>query len=309
MNIDNSIEVRLRKSKRKRAIMQNLEGWAFLSLNFVGYVLFRLVPIIIAFILSFCDWKFSIGMKGLKFIGLKNYIDLWSDEWFIHSAINTFYFTFANVPIAIALSLIVAIVLNDKIFCRGLVRLSFYLPNISSAVAISIIWAMLFSPSYGPINMFLQSMGVVNPPGWISSSKWAMPTLILMSIWQIIGYNIIILLAGLQGISKTYYEAADIDGASGIQKFYRVTLPMLSPTIFFLTIMSLINSFQVFAPVNILTKGGPGTSTTVFAYYIYTSAFTYNKMGYASSVSWVLFLIIFAFTLIQWKLQDKWVVE
>ncbi|MEK3723091.1 carbohydrate ABC transporter permease [Paenibacillus sp. FSL H8-0034] len=304
-NTDMIVVTKARSNKLR--LRENLDGWLFLSVSLVGYLLFRFIPIIFSLVLSFCDWNLISGLKGIRFVGLDNFAELLHDQWFISSLINTFYFAFVSVPISIGLSLLVAVIVNQSVYGKGLIRLLLYSPHISSMVAISVIWAILYSPSFGPINMFLKSIGISNPPGWISSSTWAMPSLIIMSIWQSIGYNMVIMLAGLQGIPKDYYEAAEVDGANLFQKFKIITIPLMSPTLFFVMITSVIGSFQIFAQVNIMTQGGPGTSTSVLVYYIYNVAFNYNRMGYANSIAWVLFVIILVLTLWQWRQQKKWV--
>ncbi|MCU6793190.1 sugar ABC transporter permease [Paenibacillus sp. WQ 127069] len=304
-NTDMIVVTKARSNKLR--LRENLDGWLFLSVSLVGYLLFRFIPIVFSLVLSFCDWNLISGLKGIRFVGLDNFAELLHDQWFISSLMNTFYFAFVSVPISIGLSLLVAVIVNQSVYGKGLIRLLLYSPHISSMVAISVIWAILYSPSFGPINMFLKSIGISNPPGWISSSTWAMPSLIIMSIWQSIGYNMVIMLAGLQGIPKDYYEAAEVDGANLFQKFKIITIPLMSPTLFFVMITSVIGSFQIFAQVNIMTQGGPGTSTSVLVYYIYNVAFNYNRMGYANSIAWVLFVIILVLTLWQWRQQKKWV--
>jgi multiple sugar transport system permease protein len=275
---------------------ENLAGWAFLSLNFIGYILFKLIPLLMALILSFSKWNFVVGFKGIKFIGLENYAKLFTDKVFQVAMVNTLKYSFVMVPIAIFLALIVGSVLNRHVYFKSGIRLAFYLPNISSMVAVSVVWMILFLPSYGPINTFLMSLGIENPPRWLNASKTSLLSIIIVSIWQSLGYNIIIVLAGLQTIPASLYEAAKIDGANTVQTFFRITIPSLSSTLFFLTMISFISSFQVFTPVQVMTEGGPGTSSAVIVYYIYTTAFQYNNIGYASSMSWVLFLLVFVFT-------------
>ena len=300
-------EVAICKRKRisKAVLRENIAGWLFISLNLIGYIAFKLLPIILSLCLSFCKWNLISGLSGVKFTGLKNYMNLLTDDWFRASVINTFVFAFASVPISIFLALLLAVVLNDKIFMKSLVRLCFFLPYICSMVAISVVWNILYMKSFGPINQFLRAVGIANPPGWLSSSHWAMISIIIMSVWQVIGYNSIILLAGLQGIDRSLYESANIDGASGIAKFFKITIPMLSPSLFFVTVTSIIGSFQVFTQINIMTQGGPGTSTMVLVFYIYKTAFSYNNIGYANAIGWALFLIVFVFTALQWKFQSK----
>lgn len=275
---------------------ENMAGWAFLSLNFIGYILFKLAPLIMSGVLSFSKWNFATPITNLKFIGFANYAKLPLDPTFIQSLINTLLYGIVLVPIAIFLALIFGVILNSHVYGKGVLRLAFYLPNISSMVAVSIVWMILFIPAYGPINKVLMSLGIQNPPDWLNSSSTSLLSLIIVGVWQRIGYNVIIVLAGLQGISPSLYEAAKIDGASGVQQFWYITIPSLSNTMFFLTMISFISSFQVFTPVQIMTQGGPGISSSVLVYYIYRSAFTNNQIGYATAMSWVLFFIVLVFT-------------
>ncbi len=275
---------------------ENIAGWSFLFLNFVGYIIFKLIPLVMAMVLSFSKWNFVTGLKGIKFLGLENYKNLFTDEVFHISMLNTLKYSFVMVPVSIFLALIVGSILNNKVYFRSTMRLAFYLPHISSMVAVAIIWMILFLPSYGPINTFLQSIGIENPPRWLNASSTSLLSIMIVSIWQSLGYNVIIVIAGLQTIPATLYESAKIDGANAVQTFFRITIPSLSSTLFFLTMISFIHSFQVFTPVQVMTEGGPGNSSSVIVYYIYTTAFQYNNVGYASAMSWVLFLMVFIFT-------------
>ena len=275
---------------------ENFAGWAFLSLNFLGYIIFKLIPLVLALILSFSKWNFITGLKGIQFLGLQNYADLFTDELFKVSMLNTLKYSFIMVPVAIFLALIVGSILNGNVYFRSGIRLAFYLPNISSMVAVSVIWMILFLPTYGPINTFLMKIGIENPPKWLNGSSTSLLSIMIVSIWQSLGYNVIIVLAGLQTIPASLYESAKIDGANTVQTFFKITIPSLSSTLFFLTMISFIHSFQVFTPVQVMTEGGPGNSSYVIVYYIYTTAFQYNNIGYASAMSWVLFLMVFVFT-------------
>ncbi len=284
--------------KRKGSALQrreNMAGYAFISLNFVGYVAFKLIPLILALILSFADWNFISGWENIKFVGIDNYLKLPSDPIFIDSLINTIIYAIVLVPVSIFIALVFAVILNDNVYGKGILRLAYYLPNVSSMVAVSIVWMVLFLPSYGPINQFLMSIGIENPPRWLNGSSTSLLSIIIVGVWQSIGYNIIIVLAGLQGISKSLYESAEIDGANAVQKFFYITIPSLSSTMFFLTMISIIRSFQVFTPVQVMTSGGPGNSSSVLVYYIYTTAFRHSNIGYASAMSWVLFALVFVF--------------
>lgn len=275
---------------------ENISGYAFLMLNFLGYILFKLVPLLLALVLSFADWNFISGWENIKMVGLENYKKLLDDPVFLRSVLNTVIYAVGLVPVAIFLALIFAVILNEHVYGKGVLRLAFYLPNVSSMVAVSVVWMILFLPSYGPINQFLMSIGIESPPKWLNGSSTSLLSIMIVGIWQTVGYNIIIVLAGLQGISRSLYESAEIDGANAIQKFFYITIPSLSNTMFFLTMISFIRSFQVFTPVQVMTSGGPGNSSSVLVYYIYTTAFKYSDIGYASAMSWMLFLLVFAFT-------------
>ena len=280
----------------KRDIKENLTGWAFIGLNLLGYLLFKLLPLFLAGGLSFTKWNIAASLDTLQFVGFGNFSRIFHDPVFWESFWNTILYAIVMVPIAIGLSLVLAVILDTHVFGRGLLRLAFYLPNISSMVAVSVVWMILFIPSYGPINSILMSLGIDNPPKWLNATSTSLLSIIIIGVWQRLGYNIIIILAGLQGVSKSLYEAAEIDGANGIQKFFYITIPSLSNTMFFLTMISFISSFQMFTPVQVMTKGGPGTSSSVLVYYIYKAAFQNNDIGGASAMAWVLFLLVFVFS-------------
>lgn len=280
----------------RREVKENLTGWAFIGLNLIGYLLFKLLPLFLAGVLSFTKWNIAASLDTMKFVGFSNFTRIFRDPVFWESFWNTILYAVVMVPIAIALSLVLAVILDTHVFGKGLLRLAFYLPNISSMVAVSVVWMILFIPSYGPINSILMSLGINNPPKWLNATSTSLLSIIIIGVWQRLGYNIIIILAGLQGVSKTLYEAAEIDGANAAQKFFYITIPSLSNTMFFLTMISFISSFQMFTPVQVMTKGGPGTSSSVLVYYIYKSAFQNNDIGGASAMAWILFLLVFVFS-------------
>jgi multiple sugar transport system permease protein len=284
---------------------ENLAGFAFLALNFTGYLAFKLIPIMMALVLSFSKWNFVSGIRGVKLIGLANYAKLLSDPVFIRSVLNTIVYATALVPISIFLALVFGVILNEYVFGKGILRLAFYLPYISSMVAVSMIWMILFIPSYGPINTFLASVGVAHPPRWLNASSTSLLSIIIVGVWQSLGYNIIIVLAGLQGIPPALYESADIDGANVVRKFFSITIPSLSSTMFFLVMIAFIRSFQVFTPVQVMTQGGPGDSSSVLVYYIYRTAFEQSDIGYASAMSWVLFLLVFVFAIVRNAMRPR----
>jgi multiple sugar transport system permease protein len=221
--------------------------------------------------------------------------------------VNNIYFTIVTVPLTILLALIFACILNKYVFFKNVFRATLFLPYIVNIVAVCYVWMMLFQSNYGPINAFLRAMGIKNPPGWLGSAQWAMPTIMLMQLWINVGYCMVIYLAGLQQIPTELNEVSKIDGATHFKHFRYVVWPLLSPTTFFIVVTMVINSFKIFSPVNIMTDGGPGSKTTVLVFYTYITAFRFYKMGYASAVATVLFIIIFIITYIQWHGQKKWI--
>ncbi len=291
----------------KAKAKENLSGYLFVLPSLIGFTIFMLFPVLFSLILSFCDWDLVSGFTNIKFIGLNNFIDIWNDTGFIQALKNNFIYTIVVVPVTMVFSLILAIILNNKVYGKKPLRLLFFLPHISNVVAVSIIWMALYHPTLGPINQFLASIGISRPPQWLADPNWALPAIMAMTIWMGIGYDLIVYMAGLQGIPNQLYEAAEIDGANHFMKFFHVTLPLLSPTTFFLFVTRIITSFQVFGPINVMTEGGPAGATTVLVFEIYKQGFKYYKFGYASAIAWVLFVIIFLITIIQWNRQNKWV--
>ena len=281
-----------------------LAGYLFLLPNFAGFFLFMFIPIIMGFVISLTNYD---GFKNFDFVGFKNYIDMFHDDYFIVSLKNNILYTLVTVPITIVLAILLAVALNTGIKGVSAFKAFYYFPTISSMVAVGIVWAILFNPSYGPINQFLKAVGISDPPRWLASTSSALWAVMIVSIWKQVGYYMVMLLAGLQSINKELYEAAQIDGANSVARFFNITLPMLSPVTFMVTILAIIGSFQVFDLINIMTKGGPGYATNVLVYRIYQEGFKYMRFGYASAIAYFLFLIIFIVTLIQFRGQKKWV--
>jgi multiple sugar transport system permease protein len=297
----------VRKGIRLKHLKSNLTAYAFLLPSFIGFILFIAVPVVMSLFLSFTEWDLVSGLKGIKFIGLDNFKNLWSDEWFIASLKNNLIYTGFYVPVSLIAGLMFALLLNSNIFGRSALRTMFFMPYISNVVAVSIVWMAIFHPTKGPLNLFLQNIGVENPPRWLASPDWALFAIIVIGVWINMGYNMVIYLAGLQNVPKEIEEAAIVDGANAWVRLIKIKLPILTPTTFFLTITGFMNSFKVFAPVNLITKGGPGMSTTVLVYYLYIQAFNFLNIGYSSAIAWILFAIVFIITLIQWRGQKKWV--
>ncbi|MGE5350855.1 MAG: carbohydrate ABC transporter permease [Acidobacteriota bacterium] len=270
----------------------------FLSPTLVVFSTFILFPVIFSFYLSFQKW--NMFSSETTFVGLDNYIRMFKSEEFWQVLKNTAIYTFGTIPLNMGFSLMVAYVLNKKIIGKKFLRTAFFAPVIISPVAAAVIWRWLYDPNFGLINWFIALFGI-SPINWLNDPTAAMFALIIMGVWKTFGYNMVLFSAGLQGIPETYYEAALIDGASGWTRFWKITIPLLSPTTFFIMVMSMIGSFQVFDIVYVLTSGGPLGSTKVLVFYVYEHAFKFFEMGYASAVSYVLFAILFIFTMLQMK--------
>jgi len=292
--------------KLSKQAKTDIAGYSFILPNMLGMLVFTVFPLLFSLFISFTDWEFTKGIGNWKLNYGANYIEMWKDSWFTSSLSNTIIYSLTYVPISIFIALVLAVILESYCFAKVPMKLAMFMPYISNTVAVSIIWVMMYSP-WGPFTLMVKALGWKDPPAWLGDYNWALPAVIIMAIWSNIGYCILIYSAAIQGLSRDVYEAADVDGASEITKFFKITVPSLTPTTFYLFITTLIRSFQVFAPIQIMTRGGPGTSTTVLVYYIYTAAFTFYRMGYASAIAWILFLLLFVVTIIQWRGQNKWV--
>ena len=240
------------------------------------------------------------------FVGLMNYQKLLTDRRFWIAARNTLYYTFGRVSLCMVLGLILAVVLNQKLKGRGLYRALIFSPYVTSTAATSLLWAWVFEPTHGVLNFILSCLGI-HGPRWLTSTTWALPAIIIMDVWRLVGYTMTIFLAGLQNIPRELYDAAKVDGAGPWDCFWKITLPLLSPTTFFLIVTGFTGSFLLFDAVAIMTQGGPVNATLVFNYYIYTQAFQMIKAGYASSISVVVFLLIMGLTLFQIIMSRRWV--
>ncbi len=285
---------------------ETLAGLLFVSPMLIGVTVLVLLPILAIFALSFADWNFVQGWDGLKWIGFDNFGKLLDDHAFIRSVRNNMIFLLA-VPVYMLVSMVLAILIDRYVYWKGFFKVAYFMPYISSIVAVAIVWQVLFQPSYGPINEMLKAIGIANPPKWIADPKFALYSIMMITVWVSIGFNLIIYIAGLQSIPRDLYEAADIDGANAWVKFARITFPLLSPTSFFLLVTGIISSFKVFDIIAVMTQGGPIGSTSMMVWYLYEQAFNNLKIGYASSVSVVLFAFVMIITAGQWIAQKKWV--
>lgn len=293
------------KTKKSTTIRRNrITAYTFLLPNIIGFLLFILVPVIASFFMSFTSWN---GFGDIEFIGLDNYVQLLKDENFKISFLNSILFMVISVPVTLFLSVLIAVILNQGVRFVKVFRTAVFLPYVTATIAVAAVWQLIFNPTMGPINGMLMKLGIDQPPGWLSSPSWALISVSIVYIWHSIGYYMVLFLAGLQSIPDYLYEAADLDGAGPISKFFKITLPMLSPVLFFTTIIGVINSFKVFDLIYVLTGGGPGRSTHVLVYDIYNSAFKQFEYGYASAMAYVLFLLILLISIVQFMGQKKWV--
>ena len=265
----------------------------------IGTLIFIVIPVFFSFYLSFCRWDL---LSDIKFIGLKNYIELLSSPAFGLIIKNTFIFAVSTAVIAIIIPLVLAAVLNNKIRGTEFFKTAYFLPFITPMIVIAIAWEWIFDPNNGLLNYILKAN--IN---WLYDTKTAMLALIIVSAWKLIGYNMVIFLSGFSSVNPNLYEASKIDGANEIQTFFKITLPLLSPTIFFVLVITTISSFQVFDLIYLMTQGGPMNSTNVLVYWIYKNAFEFFNIGEASAGAYILFLIILLLTIVQWKTRKKWV--
>lgn len=296
------------KGKKKRS---GFTAFPFLLPSLIGLMIFSLFPLVISGFISVTDWNgldklLSPGFLQNHFIGFGNFKMIFMSSEFWRTLGNTAEYIILYIPFMLCASLGVAYLLSRSHPGIGLFRVIYYIPVLTSWVAASLIWKTVLSPQYGALNNILAVFGI-HGPGWLLDEKWAMPAIVLVSVWKDMGFFGLILLSGTVGINKSYYEAASIDGANGWKKFTRITLPLLTPSIFYVLIVGMINAFQLFPQIMIMTDGGPNGATEVMVERIYKYGFRYYRMGYAAAFSWILFVIIMIFTAIQMKGQERWV--
>ena len=269
---------------------------------------FFFIPVVASFLMSFTDFDiYSLAdSSNARFVGLENYKNLLSDPLFWKAMRNTLYFVFIGVPLSLIFSLATALLLNSKLIrFMSLFRLAYFLPVVTTLVAVAVVWRYIYHPSFGLVNYLLSLIGV-GTVDWLGNPKWAMPALILMAVWKNFGYNMIIFIAGLQNIPPELYESARIDGAGKWQEFLHITLPMLMPTTVFVSIITIIGYFQLFAEPYVMTQGGPMNATLSIVLLMYQEGFRWWRMGYSASLAFVLFLILFMATLVQLRLQKHY---
>lgn len=281
----------------KMSNSERIAAWIFIFPAVLGIIIFIIIPIFFSFGLSFAKWDL---LNPIEFVGFDNYKEILTEPLFGKILLNTVIFALATSIFGVIIPLILASILNRKIRGSEFFKTAYFLPFITPMIVIGIIWQWIFDPNIGLLNKVLQIH--VN---WLYDPHWAMPALIIVSVWKLIGYNMIIFLASLSGISNSMFEAAKIDGANPFETFLYVTIPLLSPTIFFVVIITAVSSFQIFDLIYLMTQGGPLDSTNVLVYAIYKNAFEYFNAGKASAIAYVLFVIILILTLIQWNLRKK----
>ena len=293
------------KRMRNRKMRDQAAGWLFAAPAIIGFVMLTLLPMIFSLYWSMTD--FNVFRSVTNFIGLDNYRHMFSSsELYFKDALKaTGYYSILNVPASILFSFSVALMLSSSIRGRGIFRSIFYLPSIIPAVASCMVWVWLLNQQYGLINIVLKAVGIT-PPGWIWDKNTVIPTLVMINLWST-GGTMVIFLAGIMSIPKVYYEALVMDGGNAFHKLIYITVPMVTPTIFFNSIMAIIGSLQVFTQGYIMTEGGPGNSSLFYVYYIYREGFQNANMGYACALAWLLFLVILVLTMIVLKTQNKWV--
>jgi len=282
---------------------ETITAYLLISPWIVGFIVFTLGPMLASLVFSFTNYSI---IKPARFVGLDNYVKmLFQDYRFWHSLKVTLTYAIFAIPLGLVFGLLLALLLNAKVPGLAIWRTVYYTPSVVSGVAVAILWLYLFNPQYGVINWLLSLLNIKGP-GWLSSPVWALPALIIMSLWGV-GGGMIIYLAGLQGIPTTFYEAAEVDGANTAQKFFNITLPMITPVLFYNLIIGIIGTFQIFTSVYVMTQGGPVESTLFYNLNLYNNAFQYQEMGYASALAWALFVIVLVLTLLVFRSSSMWV--
>jgi multiple sugar transport system permease protein len=297
--------VKSRRAVRRRVNAETLVALGFLAPGLIMFLVFTLGPAVFSFFVGFTSWD---GLSDPIWIGLDNYIRLATDPLFLKSVWNTTAFTVMFVIIVAITSTALAILLNRRAFGTPVIRFLWVLPFVTDMISVSMVWTWLYQLRFGIINYLLGLVGIP-AQSWLGDPRLAMFSLVILSVWRWTGYYAIIILAGLQNVPKDLYEAAVIDGATKWQATLRITLPMVSPTIFFVVVTAMMSSFQVFEQMWVMTKGGPNDATISVAMFLYIQGFQFLNMGYASAVAWVLFMIILVLTILNWKVRSRWVFE
>jgi multiple sugar transport system permease protein len=288
----------------KREKREALWGYLFIAFPVIGFLLFSAGPMLASLYLSFCDYEI---LTAPRWVGSDNYVRLFSSDPFALKTLWNTVFYFIGIPIGMALSLGLAMALNQKMRAQGFFRTVYFVPSVCSIVALALLWQWFYNPEYGLVNSAFRSLGWQDPPSWLGEPALVKPALIFMGVWANLGYNMVLFLAALQGVPKSLMEAAEIDGASPWQRFWGVTFPLISPTTFFIAVISLIGGFQNFDQIYVMTRGGPEYASATYMIYLYQNGFQYFRMGYASAMAWVLAVIIMIITFVQFRVSSRWV--
>lgn len=280
-------------------------GYLFVIPSLIGVTLFFIIPLLSSFLIAFTNWTGPAG-RNLEFIGLDNFVRLAGDSNFKGALVNNLLYLL-HIPFSIVLGFALAYLINKGVYFKKTLRAAFFMPYLVSVIAVGFVWMLLFHPTQGPINILLSNLGVVDLPGWLSSTDTSLLAIMIISTWQSLGFNFIIYMAALQDVPKELIEAAGMDGAKPYQVIRHVIIPYVSPITFFLLMIGIMNTFKNFGLVQAVTGGGPANSTNIIPLYIYQTAFRYYELGYASAIALVLFILIFIITMLQWYGQKKWV--
>ncbi|BCJ98626.1 carbohydrate ABC transporter permease [Anaerocolumna chitinilytica] len=303
------MELSTRKTKSLRK-NETFAGYMFLLPCLFFLLFMAILPVFLTVIISLTNWgSVATDLSKVSFVGFENYLDLFKDETFYTALKNNILLLVYTIPIQLLLSFVLAVMINKFCYFKNFFKSIYFLPYISSTVAVATIWMVVLQPSYGPVTEMLKAIGIENTPKWLSDLHWALPSLSGMVVWQNLGYDIIIILAALQTVPFELYESADMDGANWFVKIRKITLPMITPTIFFLIIYETMETFRIFDQISVLTDGGPGDATQVLVYYLYKQAFRNSHINYGAAITVVLFIIVFIITLVQWLGRKKWVHE
>ncbi len=303
------MELSTRKTKSLRK-NETFAGYMFLLPCLFFLLFMAILPVFLTVIISLTNWgSVATDLSKVSFVGFENYLDLFKDETFYTALKNNILLLVYTIPIQLLLSFVLAVMINKYCYFKNFFKSIYFLPYISSTVAVATIWMVVLQPSYGPVTEMLKAIGIENTPKWLSDLHWALPSLSGMVVWQNLGYDIIIILAALQTVPFELYESADMDGANWFVKIRKITLPMITPTIFFLIIYETMETFRIFDQISVLTDGGPGDATQVLVYYLYKQAFRNSHINYGAAITVVLFIIVFIITLVQWLGRKKWVHE
>lgn len=294
-----------KKSSKKGMTLKQKEaltGFTFILLPLLSLIILMYYPIIRSFFISFFEWDL---LREPTFIGIENYKTLFNDEVFKTSLVNTVKWVIIYVPMSVVTSFLLALLLDRKLKGAGFFRTLYYLPVVCPIVVVALLFVWIYNTDYGILNFILKNLFGMDPIGWLTDSKYSLFAIAVMSVWKWAGYNMLIFLSALQGIDESLYEAAAIDGITPMTKLFKIKIPLIMPSIYFVMLTAVIDAFQMFTEIFIMTKGGPGYSTYTVSYYLWSNAFEYSKMGYACAMAAVMFVIIMAVTLVQNKIMDK----